>query len=331
LKPPGTLLLTRSEIASLLSLKDYIRGIEEAFKMHAQGRSLATGLLHIDSNDVEFHIKAGGLRLGRTYFALKVNGSSFQNRERYHLPNIMGAIILFDGDNGYPLAVMDSIEITIQRTGAATAVAAKYLARTDANTATICGCGNQGRIQLKALKEVLPLEQVYAFDLNRYEAEKYALEMAQELSIRATPESDLNQAVASSDVVVTCTPARKAVLQKAYVRPGTFIAAVGADSPDKQELEASLLKGNKVVVDILAQCAQVGELHHALEAGLITQEDVHGELGDVITGKVTGRTNDEEITIYDATGTALQDAAGAALCYEKAMNTGKGAWVDFQR
>jgi len=121
---------------------------------------------------VEFHIKAGGLRLGRTYFALKVNGSSFQNRERYDLPNIMGAIILFDGDNGYPLAVMDSIEITIQRTGAATAVAAKYLARTDATTATICGCGNQGRIQLKALKEVLPLERVYAFDMNREAAGK---------------------------------------------------------------------------------------------------------------------------------------------------------------
>ena len=324
-------MLTRSEIASLLSLKDYIRGIEEAFKMHAQGRSLATGLLHIDSNDVEFHIKAGGLRLGRTYFALKVNGSSFQNRERYHLPNIMGAIILFDGHNGYPLAVMDSIEITIQRTGAATAVAAKYLARTDANTATIFGCGNQGRIQLKALKEILPLEQVYAFDLNRYAAEKYALEMAQELSIRVTPEADLDQAVASSDVVVTCTPARKAVLHKAWVRPGTFIAAVGADSPDKQELETSLLRGNKVVVDILAQCAQVGELHHALEAGLMVQEDVHGELADVITGKVTGRTSDEEITIYDATGTALQDVAGAALCYEKAMDLGKGAWVDLQQ
>lgn len=155
--------------------------------------------------------------------------------------------------------------------------------------------------------------------------------MAQELSIRVTPEADLIQAVSSSDVVVTCTPARKAILRKAYIRPGTFVAAIGADSPDKQELEASLLKGNKVVVDIFAQCAQVGELHHALEAGIMTREDVHGELGKVIAGKIAGRTNDEEITIYDATGTALQDAAGAALCYEKAMDTGKGAWVNFQR
>ena len=148
-------------------------------------------------------------------------------------------------------------------------------------------------------------------------------------SLAITPETDLKKAAGQSDVIVTCTPSRKAFLLQEYVKPGTFIAGVGADSPDKQEIDPRLLSENKVVVDILEQCAHVGELHHALEAKLMTAKDVHGELGDVIAGKVSGRTSNEEIIIYDATGTALQDAAGAALCYEKAINTGKGILLNF--
>jgi len=329
LKQQGTLLLTRSEISALADLNDYIDVIENAFRMYAEGKSLEPGLLHVDSGDVEFHIKAGGLKLSRTYFALKANGSCFYNMERHGLPNIMGAILLFDGDNGFPLAIVDSIDITIKRTGAATAVAAKYLARPDSKTVTICGCGNQGRIQLKSLNEVLPLEQVYAYDVNAKMAEKYAEEMSQDLSLPINFETDLKNAAGQSDVIVTCTPSREAFLLEDYVTPGTFVAGVGADSPDKQEIEPRLLAKNKVVVDILEQCAHVGELHHALDAGLMANKDVHGELGDVITNKVPGRTSAEEIIIYDATGTAIQDAAGAALCYEKAVNKGKGIVLNF--
>jgi alanine dehydrogenase len=329
LNPQGTLLLTRSELSALADLNDYIAAIEEAFRLYAEGKSLEPGLLHVDSGEVEFHIKSGGLKLSRTYFALKANGSCFTNMERHGLPNIMGAILLFDGDNGSPLAIVDSIDITIKRTGAATAVAAKYLARKDSKTVTICGCGNQGRIQLRSLAEVLPLEQVFAYDSNPEAAKRYAEEMAHDLSLPIALEPDLKKAARQSDVIITCTPSRKAFLLQEYVNPGTFIAGVGADSPDKQEIDPQLLAENKVVVDILEQCAQVGELHHALEGGLMTTEEVHGELGDVIAGKVPGRTSIEETIIYDATGTALQDAAGAALCYEQAIKTGKGILLNF--
>jgi alanine dehydrogenase len=329
MKPRGTLLLKRDDVSAQLDLRECIENIENAFRQYAEGNSQGTGLLHLESGEVEFHIKAGGLKLAQSYFALKVNGSCFRNMQQFGLPNIMGVIVLFDGDTGYPLAVLDSIEITIKRTGAATAVAARLLANPGCHTATICGCGNQGRIQLEALKEVLPLERVFAYDADSTRAKKYAEEMSLKLPVEIVPEADLRKALYQSGVVVTCTPSRKFFLAEGYVRPGTFVAAVGADSPEKQEIEPSLIANNKVVVDLLDQCARVGELHHALEAKLITVQDVHAELGEIIIGKRPGRISEEEIIVYDATGTALQDVAIAALCYEKAMSSGGGSLLDF--
>lgn len=319
MKAPSVMLFKRSDIRRFLTLRDCISAVEDAFRLHAEGKTLAPGLLHIDSENGEFHIKAGGIQLDRIYFGLKANGGFFGNMAKHGLPNIQGLILLYDGDTGCPLAVMDSIEITIQRTGAATAVAAKYLARPDSRTAAIFGCGNQGRVQLKALKEALPgINMVYAFDRDEKAALRYAAEMTAELGIPVVSTPDLC-AVKECDAVVTCTPSRQFFLRKDLIQAGTFIAAVGADSPEKQELEPSLMAGTKVVVDILEQCASVGELHHALEAGLITRQDVHGELGQVITGQVPGRTSADEIIVYDATGTALQDAAAAAVVYNKAL------------
>ena len=322
---PPLLILKKSEVASLLTLADCVPAVEEAFRMRAEGRALAPGLMHIDADGGEFHIKGGGLRLDRTYVALKANGGFFRNRERHGLPNIQGVILLFDGETGSPLAVMDSIDITILRTGAATAIAARVLARPDASTALICGCGNQGRIQLEALRYALPgLRRAFAYDSDPAAARTFAAETAAALGLEVTPETDLDRAAARSGLIVTCTPAKRPFLLKRHVRPGTFVAAVGADSPDKQELEPSLLAGAKVVVDILDQCARVGELHHALEAGIMTIEDVHGELGEILVGKKPGRTDETEITIYDATGTALQDAAAAVAVYRKAIERGLG-------
>jgi alanine dehydrogenase len=330
MKAPAMVILTRTEVSSLLTLADCIDAVEEAFRVYAEGMALAPGLLHIDSPPGEFHIKAGGLRLDRTYFGLKVNGSFFQNRERYGLPNIQGGIVLFDGDYGYPLALMDSIEITIQRTGAAGAIAAKYLARPESSVATVCGCGNQGRIQLEALVQVLPIKECFAFDTEIEQAQRYAVQMSQKLGISVTAAPDLQSAVQRSDVVITCTPSKAYYLLERYVKRGTLIAAFGADSPDKQELEPKLLVGNKVVVDLLDQCAHVGELHHALDAGLLTAQDVHAELGTVVAGHVPGRTSQEEITIFDATGTALQDTAAAVLAYKRAMEAGIGFAVQLR-
>jgi alanine dehydrogenase len=324
---PDVVILRRSDVSSLLAFPDVVEAVEEAFKMYAEGRSLEPGLLHIDSPPGEFHIKAGGLRLGRTFFALKVNGSFFENRASHGLPNIQGGIMLFDGDYGYPLALMDSIEITILRTGAAVAAAARHLARPDASVATICGCGNQGRMQLRALLHVLPISRVYAYDAFEDAAKRFARDVSQSLDVEATYEPSLGSAAAQSDVIVTCTPSKTPYLYDEYVKPGTFVAAVGADSADKQELEPRLLARSKVVVDLLEQCAHVGELHHALDAGLMTEQDVHGELGALLAGQVAGRASPDEITIFDATGTALQDTAAAVLAYERAMEAGVGLKV----
>ena len=329
MKPAGTLLLKRQDVAALLGIDECIAAVEQVFKLQGAGKTTPPGVLGLPARAGGFHIKAGLLDLHRAYFAAKTNANFPHNPSRYGLPMIQGVIVLCDGENGYPLAVMDSMEITIQRTGAATAVAAKYLARADAKVATICGCGNQGRISLRALARVLPLAKIFAYDSDPAQAASFAVELASELQIEIAAVRTLGTAVRQSDICVTCTPAKQPLLLRDYVTPGTFVAAVGADSPEKQELEPALLHASKVVVDILAQCAEFGELHHALDSGLLTRQDVHAELGEVVAGIKPGRTTAEEIIIFDSTGMALQDVVAAATVYEKAISLGRGTRLDF--
>ena len=328
MKPKGTLLLKRSEIARLLGVEECIAAVEQAFKLHAEGKTSPPGILGIHARDGGFHIKAGLLELGRSYFAAKVNANFPENKERFGLPLIQGIIALCDAQNGTPLALMDSMEITIIRTGAATGVAAKYLARRDAKVATICGCGNQGRISLKALAHVRPLTRAYAFDIDEGQARRFANELSKELGLEVDAVNDLAKAVRESDICVTCTPSKRYFLNSEYVSPGTFIAAVGADNEEKQELDPALMVSNKVVVDLLEQCATIGDLHHALEKGLVRKSDVYGELGEVIAGKKAGRISDDEIIIFDSTGIALQDVAAATIVYERAIGNGAGVVID---
>ena len=323
-----TLLLCRRDVAKLLSLEKCIEAVEAAFLSHARGQTLPPGVLGVHAKDGGFHIKAAGLMLGRAYFAAKINGNFFFNRQRFGMPNIQGVIVLCDAENGQPLALMDSIEITILRTGAATAVAAKYLARLNSHVATICGCGNQGRVQLRALAQVLPLRRVWAFDTDEQQARSFAAELCAELRIEIQSAHDLGEAVRASDVCVTCTPANEAFLMREWLRPGTFVAAAGADNPEKQELAPAVFAGNKIVADSLEQCATIGDLHHAVNAGAVTRADVHAELSDVVAGIKPGRTSQQEITIFNSTGVALEDVAAAAVAYEEALRTGTGMRMD---
>jgi len=223
---------------------------------------------------------------------------------------------------------MDSMEITIIRTGAATGIAAKYLARGGTRIVTICGCGNQGRISLKAISKVRQLSRANVWDIDHSQARRFADELSRELNIEVGPVDDLAAAVEESDICITCTPSKEYFLKREYVSHGSFIAAVGADSEDKQELDPALIGSNKVVVDLLEQCASIGELHHALKHGLLTKQDVHAELGEIVTGKKAGRTSEEEIIIFDSTGTALQDVAAAAIVYERAVSARIGAMIN---
>lgn len=325
----NVLLLTRSDVTALLPLGECIAAVEQAFRLYGEGRAQPPGVLGHPARDGGFHIKAASLNLGRSYFAAKTNGNFAHNPQRFGLPAIQGLILLCDAEKGSPLAVIDSMEITILRTGAATAVAARHLARPDARIAAICGCGNQGRVQLRSLLAVLPLERVFAWDRDPARSQAFARELSPQLGLTIEPVENLGPAVRQSSVCVTSTPARQFFLRKEDVMPGAFIAAVGADSADKQELDPILLSHAKLVVDSREQCAAIGELHHALENGCMTPTQVHADLGEIVAGVKPGRTSPEEITIFDSTGTALQDVAAAALVYERAVAQGRGTCVDF--
>ena len=322
-----TRILTRGDVQALLGWEECIAAVENAFRLHAEGRSLSPGVLGVRAPQGGFHTKAAGLELGRLYFAVKTNANFSENPRRHGLPAIQGVIALCDASDGRLLALMDSIEVTIRRTAAATAVAAKHLARADSRTATVCGCGNQGRAQLLALARVLPLARAHAYDVDPALAEAYARDVSAELGIEVTPATDLGAALGDSDVCVTCTPSRKAFLLREQVRPGTFVAAVGADSSDKQELDPHLMSAGVVVTDVLEQCAEIGDLHHALAAGTMKREAVHAELAELVTGRRPGRRSREEITIFDSTGTAIEDVAAAAVVFERALASGVGLRV----
>jgi len=329
-KYDATLILTRSELKSLMNLEDYLEGIENAFKAHGEGLSYGTDMIHGSTpSDLEFHIKSGGLPINsRRYYGLKINSSCFTNKEKMGLPNIQGAILLFDGVSGFPLAIIDSIEPTIMRTGAGTAVALKYLADPKSHTITICGCGNQGKIQLRFAKSILPLTKAYVYDLSADIAEEFSREMACQLNIKILSTSDIKNAISNSQVVITCTPSKKPYVKNGYLQPGATLAAVGADTPDKQEIEEQLFKNNKIVTDILLQCQKAGEIHHALMHEVITITDVYAEIGEIVAGRKPGRENESEIIIYDSTGTALQDTAAASICFEKAISQKKGRYIN---
>jgi alanine dehydrogenase len=169
---------------------------------------------------------------------------------------------------------------------------------------------------------------VLAVDVDRARAEDYATAMARDLRVRVDVAEDLRAAARRSDICVTCTTSRRAILHAGDVAPGTFVAAVGADNPEKQEIDPALLTQSVLVVDVLEQCATIGDLHHALASGVMTCADVRAELGEVIAGQKPGRTSDDEVIVFDSTGTALQDVAAAALVYERAQATGRGMRVE---
>ena len=329
MNPSGTLLLTRDDLHGLLDTDDYLEIVDVAFRAHAEGRTLDPALMHVDADGGEFHIKAGGIDVGRKFFALKSNGGFFGNGARFGMPPIQGVILLCDAENGYPLALMDSTAITMGRTGATTALAAQYLAREDAKTVTICGAGNQGAEHLRFITRVRPIETAYAWDMDVDRAVRFAREMAAELGITVRVAADLHEGTSVSDICITCTPSRSPFFGVEHVRPGMFIAAVGADSPDKQELDPRVLASSKVVVDLTEQCVNVGELHHAIEARVMCAGDVHAELGELLVGKKRGRTSSDEVFVFDATGTALQDAAAAASAFSKAVERQQGKVFDF--
>ena len=317
----SALLFNRSDVQELLSVAECIDAVEKVFRQQGEGKIAPSGILGVRTQYGGLHVKTACLSGAKNYVVAKLNTNFPQNYALFGKPTIQGVIVLYDADNGQLLAVLDSIEITIKRTGAATAVAAKFLARKNSLVATICGCGEQGRVQIRALSLTLPLRKVFTFDVDPNASLRLAAELSRELQIDTEPVRSLPGAIRSSDVVVTCTPATEFFVQKNDIAAGTFIAAVGTDDSHKQEIDPALMSSAKVVADNLEQVCAIGDTRHAIAAGLMHKEDIYADLSEIVAERKPGRTGDDEITIFDSTGVAIEDAATATLVYEKACST----------
>ena len=241
----GTLVLTRAEVARFLDFDACLDAVDLAFRLNGTPVSTAPAVMELPGVGGGFHVKAGGLRLDRAYAAAKVN-ANFPGNPARGLPTIQGVLLLFDAENGAPLAIMDSAEITALRTAAATALAARHLAKPEASIAAIIGCGRQSRDQLRLLSRVRHLGQVFAIDLNPAAAHRFAEEMTSELGIPVTVARSVGEA-RDAEIWITCTPSATPVLSRADVARGDFVAGVGADNPHKRELAGDLFEGTIVV------------------------------------------------------------------------------------
>jgi alanine dehydrogenase len=311
-----TRILTRDDVASLLTPDDCLHAVEDVFRAYGEGRVAPPQSLGVHVDGGTYHVKAAVADV----FAAKVNANFPANPARHGLPLIQGVIVLMDAENGTLLAILDSTLVTALRTAAATAIAAKYLARDDASSLAIVGCGAQARAHVDALRRVRPITAIYACDIDTAAAARFAEETGADVV-------SLAEAVAQSDIVVTCTPSRAPILDVEHLHEGLFIAGVGADNPEKHEISPALLQRSIVVADILEQAATMGDLQHAIAAGVMTRNDVRGELADILTGRVPARRTREEIFVFDSTGNALQDVAVASIAYRRAVERGSGMEV----
>lgn len=324
---PSVRLLTQGDVERLLDLPSCIDGVERAFRFRGQGHPSPSAVLGVHVGDGGFHAKAAFLELSRPYFVVKVN-ANFPGNPRVHgLPTIQGVLLLFDAERGVPLAIMDSMSITILRTAAASAVAAKYLARNDARIAAIIGCGAQAHAHIAAISAVRALERVFVFDIDATKARALSDSLTRSHSFAISVARSVSDATLSSSIIVTTTPSKKAILSSEHVAPGTFIAAVGADNEHKQELDIDLLKKSVIVVDDLDQCATIGDLHHAIAAGVLSRDNVAATLAEIVAGSKVARRHDDDIVVFDSTGVAIEDVAAAAIVFERAEAEGDGASI----
>jgi ornithine cyclodeaminase/alanine dehydrogenase-like protein (mu-crystallin family) len=320
-----TLVLTGGDVARLMDMAAWLDAAETAFRALAEGRAEVPAPMAIAGVGGTFHAKGAWLAGARPLVALKLNGNFPGNPAATGLPTIQGALLLCDGADGRLLAIVDSIAVTLWRTAAASALAARHLARPDSATLMVCGCGAQGSAHLAALRGVLPLTRCLVWDRAPGAAERFAA-AHQASGIAVEPAAGL-AAAAEADVIACCTSAAEPYLGPAHVRPGTFVAAVGADSPHKSEIEPALMARARIVADIAGQAEAMGDLRHALAAGAVGRDRLHAELGDLVAGRKPGRASADEITLFDSTGTAIQDVTAAAEIWRRAMAQHVGAAI----
>ena len=326
-----TLVLSEEDMKKVLSLEEVIDAVESAFRMRGSGHAQMPPKQYLFMKKFN-----GDLRTMPAYLeendtvAVKVVNSHPENPKKHGLPTVMATIILVDPRTGAPEAIMGGTWVTALRTGAAGAIAAKYLANPKPKTVGIVGAGTQARTQLMGLELVFEtIKEVRVWD----RTEKASVKYAEEMGIKYNQASifsvkDIAKAVQGADIIVTATPSRKPLVWAEWVDDGTHINCIGADAPGKQELDPAVLVKSKIVIDDWSQSCHGGEINVPLAEGIITKEDIWGDICEIVAGLKRGRTSPDEITVFTSTGLAIQDAATANVAYQKALKQKIGEQVD---
>lgn len=309
-----TLILTHHDVRALLDMERAMVAVEAAFSAYAEGRARMPAKVYLELPEHQGDFRAMPSLMG-DYAGVKWVNAHPHNRERHGLPTVMGTYILSDPRTAFPLAIMDATLLTALRTGAAAGVATKYLAKRPFDRVGFIGTGVQARM-FRDAHRVLGEFEVLAADAHPAAAEAFARESnGRVVSI---------EEAAGCPVVCIATPSYAPVIQRAWVREGTHINAMGADGPGKQELDPRILLDGRVIVDEPEQSIHGGELNVPIEQGLFSPDRIAATLGDVIRGAAKGRTSPSDITVFDSTGLAIQDVAVAAAVYEEAKKRGVG-------
>jgi alanine dehydrogenase len=313
-----TLVLGGKDLEKILSMELAIPAVERAFAAHGRGEALMPPKLYLPLEKYSGDFRAMPSYMGDAAGVKWVNMHP-ENPKRFNLPAVMGVYILSDPETAFPLSVMDGTRLTAFRTGAAAAVASRYLAVKQPATIGFIGCGTQARAILAAHRVLYSGFRAIMADVDPAAAQRFAKEGG------GFPAS-MDQA-GSCDIICTSTPSRGPVLFRSYVGISTHINAMGADAPGKQELDPRLLHEGTVVLDDLAQATESGEVNVPLHHGTYRREQIYGTLGEIVAGKKAGRSG-TEITIFDSTGLAIQDLALARVIFDEARARGLGLEVD---
>ncbi len=325
-------ILSAEETKKLLTMNDVIDAVKGVYCDKAKGDTEVFPLVfhEFEPGVADMDIKSGWVK-GASIFGLKLV-SWYGNNVEKGLPALVGTVIVCDDKTGEPIGILDGAYVTGIRTGAAGALGAKYLARENSETLLIVGAGHVAPFQIAATLQLMPqIKKVMVYDPIKFEGAKTLVSslahiLKEELNMEIPSGIEFEavenpeEATKASDIIITVTPSKGPIIKSDWVTPGTHISCIGADMGDKQEIEGEILAKAKVYVDDLPQNINVGEIEIPIKQGIIKAEDIIGELGHVINGAVKGRESDEDITVYDATGTALLDlvtAKQALLAAEK--------------
>lgn len=320
-------ILTEAELRRIVPLDlEAIACVEDAFHALATKAVAMPPILRLDipEHRGEVDVKTAYVP-GLDGFAIKISPGFFDN-PKIGLPSTNGLMVLFSTKTGLVQAVLlDNGYLTDVRTAAAGAVAARHLSRPDASVAAIFGAGMQAKLQLEALSLVRPIREARIWARDAAKAETAALELTAKLGFPVRAMADGRAAVDGADIVVTTTPSERPVLKAEWLQPGQHVTAMGSDAEHKNEIEPAVITGAGLyVADSLRQTRRLGELHHAIEAGLVKEDALFPELGEIIAGRKPGRSGPDEITVADLTGTGIQDTAIATLAAARAAGAGAG-------